>query len=217
MTKLPTTLFKYTRREYADAMLKHGVFKIGTLHGFRRIEELGSAVGDAGEGTKQVFDEATGHWRDITSRPNLAQAFISAPPDANITFSNVGFEVSYDIPDVFVYCVAATLSQRAMDAFEADACLEITDPKRFFKALDAALRARHLVMNYLVGACIYDERRRHVRGDGGVHPAFLKPREYDYQCEIRCLWEPRARPIEPLLIESLRAARLLRERRLTSA
>jgi len=205
-------LYKYTRAEFAQGMVQRGEFLIGTLHGFRRMEEHGMAIGDAGEGKKEVVDAADGHWRDITARPNLATKFISAPSQANITFSNVQFQMNYDVSDVYVYCVSAARNDRVMQAFDADACVTIKRPKEFFIALDKALRLRRLVSGCMVRPCEYTERRRDVRVDADLHPAFIKTPDYAYQEEVRALWEPRQRPIQPVLIHSLRAARFLKWR-----
>jgi hypothetical protein len=212
VTTLPNIVFKYTRRAYAEDMVARGRFRIGTLHEYRRVEAHGSEIGDVGEGTKQVVDAATGHWRDVTRRPNLAQRFIAAPPDADIRFENVGFQENYDVPDCFLYCVTARFAKGAMQAFEADTCVEIIRPGTFFAALDAALRARHPITRYLIGVCQYGDRTRHVTVDGGLHPAFLKPHRYAYQHEIRALWEPQQHPIEAVFVESLPAAACLRIR-----
>ena len=205
-------LYKYTRSQYAEGMVRRGEFLIGTLHGFRKIEEHGLAIGDADEGKKEVVDVADGHWRDVTTRPNLATKFISAPPQADITFQNVQFQMNYDVPDVYVFCVSAVRADRAMHAFQADACVTIIRPEQFFRALDAALKLRKLVSGCMVRPCKYAERRRDVRVDGDMHPAFIKTPDYAYQEEVRAIWEPRQRPIEPVLVYSLRAARFLKWR-----
>src|SRR5437016_1757377 len=46
----PGQLFKYLERRWADAMIERGAIRIGTLHGFRRIEEHGDEIGDRDEG-----------------------------------------------------------------------------------------------------------------------------------------------------------------------
>ena len=216
MPRLPGVLFKYTRQEHADAMIRRGSFRIGTLYEFRKVEAHGPEVGDEGEGTKQVFDIANGHWRDVTARPNLAQRFIAADPNANITFKNVGFQVDHEAPDAFVYCVTAIMDHRAMRDFGADTCVEITNPKRFFEELDHVLRTRHLVGESVTAPCFYGERRRHIITDGNLHPAFLKPPRYAYQREIRVVWEARQPPIGPIIVESLPASQYLRQRSLAA-
>lgn len=206
---LPIPLFKYTRRQDAESMMEHGHFLVGTLHEFRKVEAHGDEVGDPGEGTKQLFDNLDGSWQDVTGRRNLAQSVISAPPGADIQFSGVRVQVRQEVPNMYVFCVSAALSRRVMEAFHRDTCLAIYKPKAFFKALDAAMRAKGLVKSCTVVQCQYGHRERDIQTDDNVHPAQLKPARHSYQREYRALWEPVTQPIEPVFIDSLTAGGLL--------
>ena len=208
---LPVPLFKYTRREFAESMMRHGHFRIGTLHEFRKEEAHGGEIGDAGEGTKQLVDHLDGDWREVTSRPNLAEQVFKVGPGANIKFSGVTVQMHQEVPDMYVFCVSAVLDKEVMGAFKADTCLAITNPKGFFEALDAAMRAKGLVRapGVVVG-CVYADRERDIRHDGNLNPAQLKPQRYSYQREMRVLWEPATSPIKPEFIDSLVAGKHLR-------
>jgi hypothetical protein len=47
---MPTVLYKHLEPEYAEAMVRDGKVRIGTLFGYRAIEDDDPERGDAGEG-----------------------------------------------------------------------------------------------------------------------------------------------------------------------
>jgi hypothetical protein len=191
-------------------MIDNGRFRVGTLHDFRRSEAYGPELGDAAEGTKQVTDVANGPWQSVITRPNLAERFISAPENANGTLVNCYFQINYDVPDVFIYCMTTVRNDEDMHRLGHDVCIEITDPRSFLKALGSALYQVTRWKASCVAPCQYEDRRRDVRADRHGHPAFIKPATYAYQQEMRAVWEPYERPIAPVIVESLEAATFLR-------
>jgi hypothetical protein len=207
MARQLPSLYKYTTREYAEAMLQRGVFRIGTIYEFRHVEEHGTEIGDDAEGTKQLFDDAKySTWENASP---IARQIIKGPH--NFAFHDVTFELTIDSPDMFVYCLTESPSQQALSDFGADTCIEIFDIRRFVRALTGHLHRRQLVANKEgVRHCIYGERRRDWRTDDDVYPALLKDSRYEYQREVRVIWQPTNPPITPIVIECLPAAKYIR-------
>jgi hypothetical protein len=208
---VPSVLYKYFRAEYAELALK-GQFRVGTLHDFRRDEDHGSEIGDAGEGTKVVFQDLQGASKDILQGPNVLNQFFKVPEGANIFFSGITLQVNHDTPDLFIFCVSSVYDERAMREFGYDTCIEIVRPRAFFEALHRALRDQLLVNQGVLARCQYAERRRDVATDGEFPAALLKAKKHEYQQEVRALWQPRAQRIEPTTIVSTTAAQHIRLR-----
>ena len=185
-------------------MLCDGTVRIGTLFSYRRTE-LGPAIGDGGEGASETTHRVDGplYAKRPENRSWEFDSLIRIPEDApdDITFTNLSIVVPEQSEDVYLYCASYYYSRQAMDEFEADTCIEVTNPLGFIRMMYRSLRWRRLIAPAAtVSPCDYSGRERtHVMPR--VHPAFLKPPEYAYQREIRAAFAPlQAGPIEPFVL-----------------
>jgi hypothetical protein len=188
-------LFKYTRREYADTMIREGKFRIGTLHDFRRVEEYGGAIGDIYEGRAEIVEHIEyAEWPEIQKHP-LAGPAISAPPDAKIPIKDTIFTHPNDSPDLYVYCMTKTPTAEGLQEFGNNACVRIDDPLEFGRILTEELTRLGLVNDGMIAPCVYGDRHRRWEDAMRLPTAFVKSAEFDYQTEVRIVWEPASPPL----------------------
>jgi len=193
-------------------MLAQGTVRLGTLHEFRDTESHGDEVGDQAEGKKWVFEQGRRMSYDQPSSiSDFAATFIGRRGPPRVLFDHNTLEVEQGVPDCFVYCVTEEFSERAMRECGYDACIELVNSQAFFNALDADLRRRDLVGDWNVCSCEYKPRRRTYDPRDTDHPALLKEPRYSYQKEVRGIWEPRHRPVRPLILHVPQLTPFLRE------
>lgn len=202
-------LYKYTKREFAEGMIANGVFRIGTLSDFRRVEH-GPAIGDASEGTtKLTHSVESAAWEEIKDSPAV-RSLITGELGPGGVFQNVGFSAPFQSPEAYIFCVSEHSSREVMESFGSDACLRIVDDQKFFAALHGCLKDRGLVTsNYLVQRCVYRNRTQRWEKYERTHPALLKSPDYQSQAEVRGIFEPAKLPISPEFITCPEAAEYL--------
>lgn len=194
-------LYKYQQKEHATALVERGVIRVGTLHSYRDTE-LGSAIGDLGEGKSETthhFDKPV-NIGNPENRSWVVDKIFDVAPGANVTLEGLSLVVPEESPDFFIYCLSHRYSSAAMRAFNADACVEILQPQRFISALVGHLRDRGLVSDSLFAPCDYSGRARDHQMKR-VHPGLLKDRSYEYQMEVRLLMNPQAGIVaDPIIV-----------------
>ena len=91
--------------------------------------------------------------------------------------------------------------ENVMERF-GGACVRIDNQQQFFEALvkkrgTPTPYGKQRIGNGVLATCKYEERERHYSVDSNTHPCFAKPPGYAHQAEVRAIWEPTKRPIEP--------------------
>lgn len=197
-----TTLFKYLKREFAQALLRDGQFRIGILSEYRNTEQHGLEVGDPIEGVKVVYEDAPMiDYRKPETVPEFMKHFITVPPGpAGLIFENIGFQQEIESPEFYIYSMTSQCDLNAMSVLGYDACVKITNPVAFVRALSDELVRLGLVKRVALNQCIYAEKRTHHTQPTPYHPAILKDPRYSYQCEVRAVWEPQYGPIAPVVL-----------------
>jgi hypothetical protein len=212
VTVPPQELFKYVKSRYVDGMLRHGVFRIGTLDDYRNQGRLGPEKGDVGEGTQRVSRFVESAEIEDLQRDPVASKVIGGPETGAryVTFEGVEFGARERVEDVFVFCTTNYPSRRSMLKVGDDACIRITNPRGFFRTLTEELLRLELIDELLaVAACTYGRRDTRYEKRVQQHPAFIKLPELSYQHEVRAIWSPRTRPIEPRNIQVPAATKYL--------
>ncbi len=209
---LAKPLYKYTRRKYADDMVRKGHFKIGTLYEFLDVEKHGNAIGDAGEGRKVVYcqgDEIAG--KKTSELPQfLQEAWFDGEKKEVTIFPAVGmtFGVESLRRNLYVYCTSETYSEDLMREFGCDACVEIVNIAQFFVELTRELaKVRSILpVDPAVARCVYVGREQHHLDQHLLLPPLLKPPSYAGQKEVRAIWTPTRAPIKGVILHSLKAS-----------
>lgn len=173
--------------EHAQAFLKGDIW-ISTLEVCRKYEN--AAQGDAGEGT--LHHEVVGtitlneHSNPAELRAAYAVGF-HVSGGAHLTITDT--KGSQRIHDALVLCTTERYDPDTLSADFGKYCVEITDPRGFFRLVSIALWER-----YDIGFCHLDRisyvgRKFRNFEFPEVHPGFLKPTQgYENQQEVRMLW-----------------------------
>lgn len=206
----PEKLFKYMKREHIDKFFADGTLRIGTLYEYRNVELHGPAVGDLDEGKdtktltshqEETFDIRSNDPRAVFARqvikgwdefPEGTKLIIKMEPTSRL-------ELYGSSPDVYTYCTSLEHSIELMKELGYESCLVIKNPYMFFQEINTQLKT---ISHRMFGApIIYNSRTQPFDEPIKAHPAFIKPHEYSYQTEFRCVWEPNSgEPITPLFI-----------------
>lgn len=101
-----------------------------------------------------------------------------------------------------------TINHEAIEAFESDTVLRIDDINGFLNALNYCLRKKgNIRPGHRAAKCIHIEQSSHHSKPNNHHPALMKDPSYEYQQEVRVIWEPRKTPIEPIILNCKAASR----------
>jgi len=186
--------------KHTMSMLAFGKMRIGTLRDFQKVEEYGSEVGDAGEGTKTVYEDKPDIFWGEANVPPLVKRLVSFPDNTTATFRNCEFQHTQKSPDCYIYCVTQEFDKDAMTEFGYDCCIRINDPHMFFHELTKCLRRIHKLKQSVIGKCIYTNRRQHYSLQDNIPPGLIKPPRFAYQKEVRAMWIPQDREIQPIFV-----------------
>jgi hypothetical protein len=204
--QLAPPLFKYLKRQHAEAFFKHGSVKIGTMYEYRDMEKYGGAIGDKLEGTKHRFDIVEENVWTEQNQPEWTKKIFGMEDGARVRIKDCSFTTETVSPDHNIYCVTSKFSIAAMKEFGYDSCFIIDNPVAFFAEISKGLPAG----SRFAGAyqCSYTNGSSH-ENDKGVHEALVKYPEYAYQSEVRALWDSGPDP-KPQYINCPKAAQYCR-------
>jgi hypothetical protein len=153
-------LYKYLRREHADAMLTKGELRLGTLYDFRRNPN--PEIGDAGEATLQISTTPSGPYTKDEELPSPIRHVIGGLTGNNIqlSFEDITFKTHHDAPDAYVYCMTDEPNKKTLRKFGYDACIEISNLPIFIELIMRGLAVSEKIINirYQLGKCNYEGR-----------------------------------------------------------
>ncbi len=205
-----TYLYKYLEPKWADAMIRTGTMRIGTLEVYRDLEAKDAERGDIGEGTRTLHsDDMPRVYNSTAELPPVLQG-ISCGPRGLATNGPNAIVINNRVPNVYVYCLTEQFDRTVMASF-GGACVRIEKPAEFFAAVDDCFRIQlqEIGLTLYEGTldhCVYVERHQNYHAATQVHDCFLKPPKYEHQHEVRAIWCPTQLPIEPKKFECLAGA-----------
>jgi hypothetical protein len=197
-------LYKFMSRRYADAALRSGDFRIGTLFDFRRAEHYGAQVGDAGEGTIERHRKVIEDKWSAETVPDFGRGLFNFDEGGFVTFKNLTMIYHEGVPNYYIYSTCSALDRDVMASLGYDSCLVIVQPSLFFQALSHRLRHRAVFED--VRPCVYTDRTLMEGESPRFHPALVKPKTFSNQKEVRAVWKPLTTDIAPILVRSRKAA-----------
>jgi hypothetical protein len=121
------SLYKYLPSKYLEAFLSRGEVLFRALSYFRHYEEL-EVRGDRHEGV-HLFSPSKG----LEVRKNETHQAFHLPMD---------FEAKVQDREIFVFCLSACRSPELAAEFNADVCIELTEPESFVAAIQQTLLSR---------------------------------------------------------------------------
>ncbi len=175
-------LVKYGSAEFLRPALKQGIVRISPAS-YYNDPSLNAARRDA-ELDRVLIDAAS----DLTSTIRLRPEELREEP-ALYT------RLIQSTTDYYIFCLAGGWQPRLFNDFNADACLVITDPTRFARALGEAVRNRlpdwHFTCEFVRYIDPIQELRFMNRGvEVRFAPFLCKDFRFSYQKEIRAAWLP---------------------------
>jgi hypothetical protein len=215
------SLFKYSKKRYADGLLGLGTIRIGTLHDYRRNEHI-VGVSDPTEGTKSIEVNFLGNIKTSDARDREAfRKFSGQTVTGSISLSpGVTLKTGQASADLFVLCFSSELSLDVLRQFDgSDACVEILNAERFLREVTVGLNALTPVTYSGLHEVSYKSRNE-VRKilqlseleELGTNPALIKESSFRAQKEIRAIWTPqKPEIIKPMTIMVPAAIRFVRD------
>ncbi len=184
-------LFKYLESKDVDSFLK-GKIKIGTLFGYRNIEQHKLDIGDNEEGILTRVNTVNGTFNnqnELNREWGMRDVITIEGENRNTQFINCTFAKSESSEDLFVLCFSKTRNDKDMNDIGYDACFEITNPNAFLCKISAALNT--LAEYKGLHSVSYGDRTIHYTQSPKSHPALLKEARFEYQNEARAIWIPK--------------------------
>jgi len=213
-----TVLYKYINKEHLKQFLKNGALKIGTLYEYRDEEGFGSVIGDEQEGFhKTELDSPKGREIDLAGDSPEAEYFREhvLREDQKDTKVKIIMESGAKLisqkssPNYYIYCVTSEYDEDVMAEFNCNACIEILNPDKFFKAISRVIRYKGTPEG--VFKIQYGQKTTDYLNPHKVHPAVLKDKKYSSQAEVRAIWNPEKIPRGPLFVNAPKALKYCRE------
>ena len=201
-------LYKYCTNEVADLMLRNGSVCVGNAEYYRRMQNARADHVDSIVSVHETIDSRISPHR----LSPMAQQMLSA--HHGVIFSDSLSINEYSDVNRLLYCVSYELSRTAADTY--DACVEITDPRAFFRELDKGLPL-HIRMTRTSGVRVWAVS--YLRGRAApwlaaknVPPCFFKDLdEFGHEREICAAWDISCEPdAGPLIFNVTSIAPLLR-------
>jgi hypothetical protein len=209
---IPNVLYKFLRTDHAEAMLRFGTVRVGTLFDFRAMEVGDEERGDGGEGKLLLHSDKGRRVYNSTAElpPLLRGMSIECGRGGIATEGENAVRFDFDGPDMFIYCISEAINDAALDDW-GGAAVRIARPIDFLRSLDAAFRVEAYCRGYMVGPpqyglCSYVDRSHNWHVE--LPPQWLmKPLRYCHQREYRVAWAvENARPLQPLIVNSSEVA-----------
>lgn len=191
---LPDRVFRYNS-EIAHQELLRGRIRVGTLDGFRAMED--SSRGDKTDSTYTASSDLTRTSEPRLLAPSLQRSFgldVRVPVHVDGTAHVQWHE---QLPNALAYCASERLSRSA--AGEYTHCAEILDYLLFARIVGehveayyrdlAVQRALALIRVYsLVGRVEYGDVSSSSPGDTSQLTGLRKKRDFSYEAELRACW-----------------------------
>ncbi len=195
-------LYKYLQPKWADAMIRTGSIRVGTLSEYRELEAKDAERGDLGEGTRVLHsDDRPRVYNSTTELPSILRG-VSCGPRGMATNGPSAIVIEQRGPDAHLYCLTEYFDPSVMQQF-GGASVRIERPDEFFAAVDQQFRLELQkldvsVCERVLDRCVYVSRRQNYHPPSPVHECFLKPPSYEHQREVRAVWRPAQLPIAPI-------------------
>jgi len=201
-------LFKYMKAEHANKLFNCGTLRIGTLYEFRNLETYGTARGDEGEGTKEIYEHIDDRTIEDSSQNNpqsdFEKQFIKINGTVkNFKIVNLTFSESQDSADCYIYCMSKKFDDKLYEKFKTNVCVKINSPYKFINAISITLRGYNA--NFVqLSECKYGERKQQYGVHDDYHSSIIKPIFHKLDEEVRSIWGPNKRRnnyLKPLVIK----------------
>lgn len=184
-------VFKYLPPEYADAFMRQGLARFGSLKAFRRIESCGATRFDRREGVRYDYI------RDLAVSP-MAQGAntlttVMRSPQHDLVFKNC--QVIQSASEGMLFCFSRRASSRLAAKFGSPGrpatCVLIRDLPALIERLANCVSASiGSVTSSQLLPCVYRHHNAQFHAQySEEHPAFVKPFRFADEVEVRAYWQ----------------------------
>lgn len=198
MKQLP--LYKYLPLKYAEDLVIKGIIKLGTLYEYQDTNLHGNEIGDQEEGNLEewvFFNKSNVTNKDLTEFERR-QIYISDDTIGN-SFINCRIICRNKTIDSYIFSTSRFFNVELMRKLSRnltekyDACVKIHDPQKFIQTISESDEFKKYG-NYIgIGLCHYRDRSiHHSKIDSMPHPILIKEPKYEYQGEVRVVWESKS-------------------------
>lgn len=199
-------VYKNLRLEHAQEMVEHGKVKVGTLHYYRK-QEVGIERQDEMEGVRTTLvGERLILGDHLDDLHPVARSIVEQSTNAlgaSGTFIGCLFVHREVGPDYYTYCVSERFTEENMLKY-GGACVEIRQPREFFRELSECLVRERKLTAAAVGKCHYLSERELMYDNYDkvkrIPPCFIKPARYSNDWEARAVWESSSSDIDWLYV-----------------
>lgn len=196
-------LYKYMSKAGIKSTLASGLFRIGTLYEYRDYEN--QEIGDKSQGLKQYILPASETLKGLSTEVlkaryplfrNVKGENFYGDDLAETVAKGAPVALTIQAPDCFLYCMTTEFHPDIMKRFGYEVCLEIRAPEKFFAKLSKSMSR---FANYgVIENCKYGSQYEEYEKHNQYRPQILKDSRLAYQREVRILWDPRPRILNPL-------------------
>jgi hypothetical protein len=197
-SKWPDTIFKYTKREFAEGMVTFGDVRVGNLKAYTDETKFGPEVADAGEGTAYTSELVGRSTPDAPTTGWVAEQALRQTLGVNARNAHIvgcRFGMRNTARNCFVYCTARHFNIHTLERLRQsdgyDTVVVIHDVLQFAAGVNRALCARVPDLRQPMTAynCVYSGRNRTVH-DERLYVGSLKEPRHQHQDEMRLAWPP---------------------------
>jgi len=172
----PKILYKYMKSCEAQALLKMGVFRVGTLYDYKS-DEYGAMITDVHEGVLNPRTHVENETWQSETRPEL-RGFINVRHDAKVSVRNTTFKSSIRSENCYLYCFSDKFCTSLYHAFDSDTCIVIDDPKNFLKILSGTIQGYIYSKKYFLARVQYLNRGATHRELEDYRPELVKSLDF---------------------------------------
>lgn len=225
-----TSLYKYTDEKYTDSFLKQGIIRVGTLFDYRRTElgaaigdssEGKKTLYERNPNGLLIVDSEAGQHssRDYAASLGIPKSSLKGsetipipsfmddriirggtnPGRVQIIVDGGPLSAEFEDKDSYIFSCSRTFDRNAMLEFGYNACVVIHDPDEFFNRISKCLKK--LGKFALAQECVYSNRQIHHQSENAhIRAALIKEKEYEYQQEVRAIWNATHKTIKPIVL-----------------
>jgi hypothetical protein len=186
------TLYKYTKKRYAENLINQGEIHISPLSAFQAVEKLGVHIGDRDEGKVKYLPGGKVFDTHDSAHNKSVRDLIRGKIEAEHIVLDFA-ELNINTKNCFIFSASELNNKTIADDLGYDSCVEISDFENFFKQLTDCLAKKGYKIKDSFGtlrSCIYLEKGRvfGLSEELPDSPAFLKEKKHENQKEVRCAW-----------------------------
>lgn len=187
-------IYKYLPLEFASGLTEKGVIKLGTLNDYKNEDYYGKDIGDKDEGSLTEWTRS--NYKNVKqSDLNKIETQIFNIPNGvkGVVIENCLSAVTQRAKNLYVFSASRVFNVELMRMISKDyhtkydACIKIKNPDKFANTISDVFK--DFGKFEALSPCFYISRTQYY-GKPLPPPVFIKEPRFQYQEEIRAVWNP---------------------------